>query len=140
MPPSGNSLENQPHFELPQSPGGQEKQTEQSREKPTTEESAVGSAQPASAPMPAVPDLSGLQVPALPAQPSTDQPDDIVTASPAAADNDRIEKEWVNRAKTIIAQTKDDPHEQKKEISKVKAEYIRQRFGKNVPTDDAVRA
>lgn len=140
MPPNGNNPENQPQFELPRYPSGEEKQAEQSREKPSGKESGAGSNQPTAAPMPAMPDLSVLQAPAPTTDPAAIGTDDAAAASPAAADNDHIEKEWVNRAKMIIAQTKDDPHEQKKEISKVKAEYIRQRFGKNVPTDDAVTA
>lgn len=51
---------------------------------------------------------------------------------------DRIEKIWVDRAKAIISQTKDDPFVQKNEVSKVKAEYIRKHFNKDVKLDDAV--
>lgn len=55
-----------------------------------------------------------------------------------AADTDRIEKEWVDKAKSVINQTKDDPYEQKNEISKVKADYIQKRFNRSLKTDDAV--
>ncbi|MEX2006815.1 MAG: hypothetical protein WD877_01410 [Candidatus Saccharimonadales bacterium] len=49
---------------------------------------------------------------------------------------DRIEKEWVDKAKAVVAQTQDDPHEQKHQMSKVKAAYVRQRFGKTIRTDE----
>ncbi|MBX4199401.1 hypothetical protein KW789_00695 [Candidatus Saccharibacteria bacterium] len=55
-----------------------------------------------------------------------------------AQDADRIEKEWVDKAKAVIAKTRDDPYEQKIEMSKVKAEYISKRFNKTLRTDDAV--
>jgi hypothetical protein len=56
-----------------------------------------------------------------------------------ASDGDRIEKEWIDRAKTVVARTKDDPFEQKNAMSKVKAEYIQKRFNKTVKTDDTVK-
>jgi hypothetical protein len=62
--------------------------------------------------------------------------DDQVQAT--ATDSDRIEKQWVDKAKTIVARTKDDPHEQKTQMSKVKAEYIKTRFNKTVKADDSV--
>jgi hypothetical protein len=49
-----------------------------------------------------------------------------------AADSDRIEKEWVDKAKSVIARTLDDPFTQKNEMSKVKAEYIKKRFNKTL--------
>ena len=57
-----------------------------------------------------------------------------------ADDADLIEKQWVTRAKSIVAQTQDDPYKQKKEMGKVKAEYIKKRFNKTIPTDDPVSA
>ncbi len=47
-----------------------------------------------------------------------------------ASDGDKIEKQWVERTKTVVAQTQDDPRRQKDEISKIKAEYIKKRFKK----------
>ena len=55
-----------------------------------------------------------------------------------ANDSDRIEKEWVDKAKTVIGRTKDDPFEQKIEMSRVKAAYIQKRFNKTIKTDDTV--
>lgn len=55
-----------------------------------------------------------------------------------AADADRIEKEWIDKAKAIVAKTQDDPREQNSEMGKVKADYIKSRFNKTIPTDDAV--
>ena len=58
--------------------------------------------------------------------------------STQASDTDRIEKEWVDKAKMVIERTKDDPYEQKNEMSKVKAEYIHRRFNKSIKADDPV--
>jgi hypothetical protein len=65
--------------------------------------------------------------------------DDVNQASPAstaspqiADDSDLIEKEWVVKAKEIVARTKDDPYAQNKEMSKVKAEYLIKRYNKEL--------
>ena len=49
-----------------------------------------------------------------------------------ADDNDLIEKEWVEKAKQIVEHTKLDPHLQNKEISKMKADYLKKRYNKEV--------
>jgi hypothetical protein len=85
---------------------------------------------------------SDLALPATAIMTSDDQTVPAVTAddtSATANDGDRIEKEWIDRAKTVIARTKDDPFEQKNAMSQVKAEYIRKRFNKTVRTDDTVK-
>lgn len=51
-----------------------------------------------------------------------------------AADVDLIEKEWVDRAKLIVSQTRDDPHEQESEVGKLQAEYLKQRYGRDINT------
>lgn len=55
-----------------------------------------------------------------------------------AADEDILEKEWVQRLKQIIAQTKHDPFKQEHEISKLQADYLSKRYGKRVriPEDE----
>jgi hypothetical protein len=51
--------------------------------------------------------------------------------TPAVADDiDLIEKEWVHKAKSIIAQTQNDPHRQSKELSIFKADYMQKRYNK----------
>jgi Txe/YoeB family toxin of Txe-Axe toxin-antitoxin module len=54
-----------------------------------------------------------------------------------AADDDLIEKEWVDKAKKIVADTKSDPYKQEQEVSKLQADYLKKRWGKetNVPND-----
>ena len=71
------------------------------------------------------------------AQPLTN-PDDSQTvpsddnATLIANDDDIIEKEWVDKAKKIIAETKDDPYRREVEISKLQIEYIRKRYGREI--------
>lgn len=79
-------------------------------------------------------------VPAAPAQPflpSPAQPAAQTVQSQAgnplvAGDDDLIEKEWVDKAKKIIQQTKSDPYAQEKEVSRLQADYIKKRYGKDV--------
>ena len=49
-----------------------------------------------------------------------------------ANDDDLIEKEWVDKAKQIIAATKDDPYKREREVSKLQIEYIRRRYGREI--------
>lgn len=51
-----------------------------------------------------------------------------------SANPDRIEKQWIDKAKAIVADTKTDPYKQKSEMSKAKAEYIKSRFNKVLKT------
>ncbi len=59
--------------------------------------------------------------------------DDGSGGGPIAADDaDVIEKEWVDKAKKIVGATKDDPHQQEKEVSKLQADYLMKRYGKQM--------
>jgi len=54
----------------------------------------------------------------------------------AANDTDLIEKEWVTKAKQIIAATHEDPHVQNKEISRFKADYLKKRYNKDIKIEE----
>lgn len=79
-------------------------------------------------------------IPALPAQPILPKPTQGVAplADPAAAnpvmagDDDLIEKVWVDKAKKIIQETKGDPYAQEREVSRLQADYIKKRYGKDI--------
>lgn len=79
------------------------------------------------APPPVIPVPPPTQVVAMPAPPpkADDNP-------PVAADDDLIEKEWVDKAKKIIAETRDDPYRREREVSKLQADYIRKRYGREI--------
>lgn len=80
-----------------------------------------GGPAPMAPPMPAVP---------MTPDPSAMQP---VAATPATAnDSDLIEKEWVMKAKQIVEHTKDDPYRQNSEMHKIKADYIKKRYNKDI--------
>jgi hypothetical protein len=129
-----------PNFELnlppsPESEQGQERQAEAPPARP--EQSGNQPKQPA---LPAIPD----DIPAAD-QPVIGAPSqDVTTPIPVdpkaiAHDTDRIEKEWVDKVKNIMAKTHDDPFLQKDQMSKVKAEYIQKRFNKTIKTDEAAK-
>jgi len=61
----------------------------------------------------------------------TAQADD--TASPSiAADDDLIEKEWVDKAKDIVAKTRDDPYKREREVGRLQSDYLKKRYGKDL--------
>ena len=77
-------------------------------------------------------------MPALPAIPAPAAPSASGTAAPAddnpllASDEDLIEREWVDRAKKIIAATRDDPYRREVEIAKLQIDYLKKRYGKDL--------
>ncbi len=104
----------------------QERSGEVSREKEQTVQR--GDRQPAAPP----PVNVALPLPTV-AVPAPQQPNDNATAGPTlAADDDVIEKEWVDKAKKIIADTQNDPYKREKEIGKLQADYLKKRYGKEL--------
>lgn len=53
-----------------------------------------------------------------------------------ADDTDLIEKEWVDKAKEIVARTAHDPYLQNKEVTKMRADYLKKRYDKDVKLSD----
>ncbi len=49
-----------------------------------------------------------------------------------AEDVDVIEKAWVDKAKQIIQDTKDDPHAQEKAFEDLQIEYHKKRYGRDI--------
>jgi Txe/YoeB family toxin of Txe-Axe toxin-antitoxin module len=49
-----------------------------------------------------------------------------------AEDADLIEKEWVERAKKIILETKDDPFARTNRVNELQKDYLQKRYNKNL--------
>lgn len=57
----------------------------------------------------------------------------IVSDAPiTAGDDDLIEKEWVDKAKKIIAETKDNPYAREEAVSKLQSDYLKKRYGREL--------
>lgn len=70
-------------------------------------------------------------VPPVPVAPTP--PPASGSATPlVAADEDLIEKEWVDKAKEILEQTKDDPHARTQKVNELQRDYLQKRYGKVV--------
>ena len=80
---------------------------------------------PVPAPQPATQPVTQTVPPLRPLTPADGNPS-------VAADDEVIEKEWVDKAKKIIIETKDDPYRQEKEVSKLQADYLKKRYGKDI--------
>jgi hypothetical protein len=125
-------------FELPPPIAPQEKQFELSAERAGTPapEGQASVRPPAFGSMvsmqPALTPSGGPAV--VPASPvSGSMLSSMQQVTPAAADdNDIIEREWVSKAKAIIARTVNDPRAQAIELSKFKADYIQKRYNRSV--------
>lgn len=49
-----------------------------------------------------------------------------------AGDVELMEKEWVDKARELVNMTRNDPHEQGVAVGKLKADYIKKRYGKEI--------
>jgi len=59
--------------------------------------------------------------------------DPAASDSPLVADDaDLIEKEWVDKAKSIISSTRDDPARREAQVSQLQKDYLRKRYGKEL--------
>lgn len=137
------SPDHQPGFELPQ---------------PAVNEALPAMPAPGEAPLQAEQaskqaELPGSALPPIPAAPggpvsslaptATSPADPVPTATsfsdepPAIADDvDLIEKEWVDKAKAIVERTREDPHQQNKQLNEFKADYMKKRYGKEARLTD----
>lgn len=103
--------------EREQQPGGPERGVEQGPQVPA-----------ATPPIPvALP-----QVPVPNPQPQVDDSTIITDVPDVAADEDRIEREWVDKAKKIIADTHGDPYKREQAIGQLQREYLLKRYGKEI--------
>ena len=79
------------------------------------------------------------QLQGLPQSNSTSSSDDdnqAIDVPDVAEDIDLIEKEWVKKAKEIVNATYGDPYTQNNQISKMKVEYIKKRYNREIKTRD----
>lgn len=106
--------------------GEQTHEREQNMQQVDRENSPPVSPSAATLPLPAAP------LPVIPQKPTTDD-----TAGPTiAGDDDLIEKEWVDKAKKIIAETQNDPYRREQEVTKLQVDYLRKRYGKELGTSN----
>lgn len=101
--------------------------------KETAPERAGSQPTPPPAPPQILPQAQPLPVPAP--QPSTAAAASQVAIDDTplvAADEDLIEKEWVDKAKKIVTETKSDPYAQEDKVSRLQADYIKKRYGKDI--------
>lgn len=77
---------------------------------------------------------ASVSLPAVAMPDDTTQPggqDQSSSASPAtASDDDLIEKEWVDKAKKVIEETKDDPYQREQAVKELQADYLFKRYGR----------
>ena len=101
-------------------------------EQQTAQAIEVGRAS-APGPNPAAQLTQSFQQPPLPTANKATHTPGPTSGSPAMADDtDLIEKEWVEKAKEIVARTRHDPYLQNKEVELMKADYMRKRYNKEV--------
>ena len=89
-----------------------------------TEQNAEASAAAANALYQGVPSVSPPVVAPI-TQPANDSP-------AVAGDEDVIEKEWVDKAKKIIAETKDDPFGRSHRVNELQKDYLSKRYSKDL--------
>lgn len=114
-------------YEVPPNFASPERQEQTSPER-VEQRSAVELAPPP----PPMPPAAMPQVAVPPATAAPQQPDPLAVNPTAANDDDVIEKEWVDRAKQVILQTKDNPYAREKAIGELQRDYLAKRYGRHV--------
>ena len=72
--------------------------------------------------------------PVVPQTTPTTAPTD--TNPVTAGDEDVIEKEWVDKAKKIIQETKDDPFARTNRVNELQRDYLKKRYNKDLGTGE----
>lgn len=87
-------------------------------------------AEPAAATAPSwIPTILPTPVTAVPVV--VDEP--VVIDTPIVAnDDDLIEKEWVEKAKKIVAETRDDPYQREAAVNRLQKDYLMKRYGREL--------
>lgn len=75
---------------------------------------------------------TAVAAPMTPVAPIVQQGAPASTSPLVAADEDLIEREWVDKAKEIIEQTRDDPHARTQKVNELQRDYLQKRYGKVV--------
>ena len=69
----------------------------------------------------------------VPTQALPTEPPATAAATPTSADDvEIIEKEWVDKARKIVAQTRDDPHRQEQAVEELQRAYLKTRYNKDL--------
>jgi hypothetical protein len=90
------------------------------------EQTAEASAAAANAAYQGAPVAPPLPAPVAPVASATDDSPTV------AGDEDVIEKEWVDKAKKIILETKDDPYGRTERVNALQKDYLRKRYSKEL--------
>lgn len=49
-----------------------------------------------------------------------------------AGDDDVIEKEWVDKIKKVLVETKEDPYKREQAIKRLQIDYVKKRYGREI--------
>lgn len=95
---------------------------------PEAPQPAVSSGAPAGpAPVPVMPTKTSAP------QASSAAPAAVPGQNPAvAADQDVIEKEWVDKAEEVIGKTAGDPHAEEEAVEDLQIDYMKKRYNKDI--------
>lgn len=107
--------------------GGTQEQTGQGQHQPSPVQQPAKAAASSATDPAAVPSVQGLTAAHPAAQSDTPQ---------IADDTDLIEKEWIDKAKEIVARTAHDPYLQNQEINKIRSDYLKKRYNKTLKQGD----
>jgi len=80
-------------------------------------------------PMPVGPSASGQQ-----SMPPTPAPS--AATVPSGDDDAVVDEEWVNKAREVVARYRSDPFAQSRELSRVKAQYLKARYNKDIKVSE----
>lgn len=56
---------------------------------------------------------------------------------PEEVDDDGLDDPWIAKAREIVAQTHDDPYRQSRALSKLRADFLKARYNKDIKLEDS---
>lgn len=93
---------------------------------------------PAGAPALSLPPIA---VPTIGPTPDEPVDDTAAPAAPLIADDvEVIEKEWVDKAREIVRQTKNDPYAQEQAVEALQRAYLKKRYNKDLKSSTSVES
>lgn len=142
LPQPGNDMGQLPPIHTPQSFHAPDTATTRFE----TAAPDIGTNAPVTRPAPlAQPDEPLVAAPPVAAQPASAQLDLVAQAAaqaqaqasgPADDADTAFDEEWVNRAREVILRTQADPFLQSQELGKLKAQYIKLRYNKDIKVSE----
>lgn len=123
--------------QMPQNQAPTQPSVQSPEQLPAAAEQAIPAANPAAIPVPPIAGSGATQTQNSAQAPAANDvaPTTKNVAAKIIEDKDLIEKEYVDRARKIVEDNRDDPYKQSEELTAFRAEYMQKEYNKSIKID-----